>query len=109
MLRSGEAATRCRRPGAEAMALPFTCPLDYVLPPGRLDDDPARFGPALDAREWSFLEHPRAAWLRRVRPVASPAWLGCEAGRQGHSLLRLLRCPRILDHTSVSISSKSEA
>jgi hypothetical protein len=72
VLRSGEAATRCRRPGAEAMALPFTCPLDYVLPPGRLDDDPARFGPALDAREWSFLEHPRAAWLRRVRPAPPP-------------------------------------
>ena len=49
------------------MLLPFTCPLDYLLPPGRLDDDPARFGPALDVREHGFLEHPRAAWLRKVR------------------------------------------
>lgn len=65
--RSGEGAARCRRPGAEGMLLPFTCPLDYVLPPGRLGDDPARFGPALDVREHGFLEHPRAAWFSKVR------------------------------------------
>ena len=65
--RSGESALRCRRPGAEGMLLPFTCPLDYIAPPGRLDDDPARFGPALDVREHSFPDSPRAAWLRKVR------------------------------------------
>ncbi|KAK9835029.1 hypothetical protein WJX81_005393 [Elliptochloris bilobata] len=63
----GKAAERCRRPGAEGMILPFTCPLDYILQPGRLDDDPARFGPALDVRERSFLDHPRAAWLTQAK------------------------------------------
>ena len=49
------------------MTLPFTCPLDYVLPPSRLDDDPSLFGLMANVREYSFLDQPRAAWLAQVR------------------------------------------
>uniref|UniRef100_A0A061QQR3 Glycosyltransferase n=1 Tax=Tetraselmis sp. GSL018 TaxID=582737 RepID=A0A061QQR3_9CHLO len=46
----------CRIPGAFATALPFTCPLDHILEPFHMDDDPLLFGTPLRFREYSFLE-----------------------------------------------------
>lgn len=46
----------CRIPGAPQTRLPFVCPLDHVLEPFHMDDDPDKFGPPIRFREHSFLD-----------------------------------------------------
>lgn len=54
---------RCRLPGATKLRLPFICPMDHILEPHNLVDDPKQFGPPLPYREYSFFENARTSDL----------------------------------------------
>ncbi len=49
---------QCHTPGAHELRFPYPCPADYLFWPGRAADDPEKWGPPLDFRVYSFLDHP---------------------------------------------------
>lgn len=68
---------RCRIPGAEAVPLPFTCPMDHVFEPGNLEQRMEGGEPLVPFREYSFLGNPRTPAVVKVGPPGPGVGRGC--------------------------------
>lgn len=62
---------KCRYIGARNQTLPFQCPHDLVLNYLQLNDQPAKFGAAVNYRESTFLDNPRTPSAIKVCVCAS--------------------------------------
>eukprot|EP00192_Tetraselmis_astigmatica_P008881 CAMPEP_0117652350 /NCGR_PEP_ID=MMETSP0804-20121206/2579_1 /TAXON_ID=1074897 /ORGANISM="Tetraselmis astigmatica, Strain CCMP880" /LENGTH=607 /DNA_ID=CAMNT_0005458389 /DNA_START=187 /DNA_END=2010 /DNA_ORIENTATION=+ len=70
----------CRVPGAFATRLPFTCPMDHILEPFHMDDDPSKFGTPIRFREYSFLERAPAGHIHSSAQLVFDGTAGPQLG-----------------------------
>lgn len=65
---------QCHTPGVQELKYPYNCPMDYIFWPGRFMENNTFFGPPIDYRVHTFMDHPlfpdhvkvSSTWIPRI-------------------------------------------